>query len=597
MTEHESSAELLTPQEILDQYLAVSPHIIFGGIEHDTLRGWHEQLCDAELDPEQTLLTAWLAAEYGFARARGEGDGPEPEQLFDEAAAQFSMIANHESLQVNGLMRGQALIGLGSVLVWRKMAEGKNLDAVAERYLSLQAQAARHILSHGATTGSARAAMWADTLTIVMLGSQDTTSGIVFPASPRHISPDVDGFYRSNCIFIGRETGAMHMIRAGSHGPSGMIVIPPALLGHDGYPSASGYGTLEVLVGLQDIIDEGGSSVAAINQKQLARFDKLRVHQKRISIAYEEHMAQQRQLMAYYSPEAELGGSDPYDWYNSLPSGRHPFVVSREALDAAISPLELRFLEENGLPPIQAMDLAWMYAEVAIGRAAQPGSRSENIRGDIQRSEEIFGHAMERLGTAENSLAFCEASFGFASLALYEAVLCGDDITPEMSGSYCDALVTIGRRAIARYQMLGDKSSVEAQELDAFMQRLTLCLLVQWEGEGAYLAVPATPRQQGPDGWDVTIWSQALSGFVPGRYGRLRVAEKEDRLPLSEGIVIVTPQHLNQKVRSKRFATFDALANEFTGASPGAKTPQKSPTKQIREAWSTTMRPIEAAEV
>lgn len=601
MTEHETSAEFLTPQEILDRYLATSPRVMFGRIEHDTMRDWHERLSDVDLDnPEQELLAAWLTAEYGFARrfAGEEPSGPDPAQLFDEAADQFEAIAKHESLQVNGLLRGQALVGLGSALVWRDMAQGKNINTVGARYLSLQAQAARHVLAHGATTGSARAAMWADTLTVVMLGSNNTEHEIVFPASPRHISPDVDGFYRSNCILIDRETGIMHTIRVGTHGPDDMLLIPPALLGHGKYASSSGYGTLEVIAGLQDLIDEGASSVDAIRKKQLARFEKLNHHQRDVTLAYGAQIAAQKARTRNVGViQGEAGLEDPYGWYASLPPSRHPFVVSRNTLDAAISPLEMRFLEDEGLSPIEAMDLAWMYTEVALGRAAQPGSRAQNIRGDIQRGEEIFGHAMERLSTAENSIAFCEASFGFASLALYEAVLCGDEITLEMSGVYCDALAQIGQRAIDRYASLKDKRSHEAQELDTFVQRVTFCLLAHMEGGSEYVALPATPRQQGPGGWDVSIWSQTLSGFIPGRYGRIRVAEKEDRQSLADGIVIVTPHHMGQKMQAKRFATFNALADEFYGAPLPPKTPANQRVKQIAKAWSATLRPIEAAEV
>lgn len=596
MTEHDHSAEILTPQRIIDQYMAIPPYTSIGIIEEEKLRDWRECLQSAELDPEEQLLAAWIDVEYGFARQFEKDEETEPPfsaDLFAEAAEKFSVIARHPSVQVNGLLRGQAMVGQGAARVLAAIAGRESIAEPFRDYLSLQAGAGRHILAHGVTTGSARAAMWADTLTVVMLGSQQK-GDIVFPCSPRHVSPDIDGFFRYNALVIEAKTGHMHGIRVGHDGPPGFILVPPEMLGHEDFPSRSGYGTLEAIIGQQDQIEMGASNRnPAAAKRRVAKLDKLTAHTDRVFAQFGAHVEQSKPLLHH---GAIMGPSDPREWYRTLPPGRHPFIVSSEALDAAISPLELR-LTEGALPPHEAMELAWMYTEVALGRAALPTTRAVNIRGDIERAEEVSASALERLDTQKDTLAFCEASFGFASLAMYESVLCRDEITPEQAGVYCEALVVIGRRAAARFDSLPDKTSYEARQIDDFMQRITACLLATLEGEGAYVALAATPRQRERNGWDISIWSQTHAGFVPGRYGRLRIAEKEDRSTLADGIVVVTPQHMNQKVRGKRFATFTALADEFQDVPLPPKTPATQRRKHIVRAWQATARAIEAAEV
>lgn len=594
MTEHESSAELLTPQHIFEQYLNTSPRISVGQIELHTLNKWRQRLETAELiDPQEQLLAAWITTELGFAHYFSDQryDGiPAPVDLFNSAMRGFKAVV--ESPYADRLQRGQACAGRGASDVWRTIARGlhrpnETLGSVLH-YNRQLAQAAEYILQHGQETGSARAAMWADGLTIAMLSTDSTGAfeDMLFPASPRHVSPDIDGFYRYNAYGLRADKKGTYQVRVANNGPGEFVVVSPDLLGQHAYPSVAGYGTLQALMHREEVVNFMGVISGQPKERMIKKIDRSAAHVTPVATRLRAYMTERRNMDV---AGAETFDQDPHVWFNSVHPGRLPFLIDAERLDLAISSLEMRLAEED-LTPFEAMELAWMYTEVALGRAVDSRTPTTVIRGDISRSEDVFRLAMEKLEAPEDSLAYCEASFGFAALPMYEAVLCRDDIDLEMVGTYCDALFTIGERAIARCETL-KTDAAEAIALDALVQRITLCLLVHMEGDRNYVGLTSTPRQQDANGWDVNIWSLTNDGFVPRTYGRIRIAEKEDNLTLADGIVTVTPAHLAQKNRGKRFVTFQAMASEFRN--PG----NMAANKQIAKAWKTALRAVAAAEV
>ena len=581
------------------EYMGTSPEVDIGDISEENLLRWQEALDTPNATPTETWAAGWtdfeLAMHYSFNESSGEDDAESLAAAIDRlllrAQEKFLRIKEHESMQVHSLWRSQATLAAASTAVWSDVINGRSAGASTQKYNAEQAVAAGQLMKYYAENPSVEAAMWADTLTFIsVVSTKDDMIALVCP--PRLTSPYIDSHHRQSAMLF--DTGTLYKIRVGSKGTTAAVHIPYELLGHERYSSQK-LGTVLAMMHIEEAILHGRSGRVAQFTALEQRTTKAQRHLDAVYDDIAERIAseQTREQQWHDVP------NDPREWVTALLPGRNPYVVDAERTDAAISPLELQVLDET-ITAQDAVELGWLYTEVAFGRAINPTVPVAQIRGDIDRAEEIFSLALEKTDE-QNVLQFCEASLAHGVAWMQRLVLCNDELRTEDIDFYRQVLVYTGRRASARYMELRP-TDPEAVELEKLMRVTTLCLLTMTEGDGIITLV-TPPRQRGQDGWDVTVWSQTLDGFMPGQYGRLRITEKEDTSSLSDGIVTVTHQHLGfgSKAKQKKgvapFRVFEALADAVEDAPLTKKIDGMDRRKIIEKTWKVVEVRIAATEV
>jgi len=579
------------------EYTGTSPQVIAGQIPEEKILGWQEALNTPDLQPAETWAAGWIDAElamsYSVHREVLEDDEQGSREaigaLILRAREKFLHIKDHESLQVSALLRSQATLAAASMAVWADMMVDGDVSLSTQKYNAEQAVGAVQLMAYYAENPSVEASMWADTLTFISIISMRTDM-IAFLCPPRLTSPYIDGYHRKSALLFSDQT--FLNVRVGSRGHSSAIHVPYEVLGHERYSSHK-LGTILAMVQMEE----------AINHAKFGRIKECLALEPRTQKAQRHSDRVYEDLVGRINEELALGATthdepdDAREWVATLQSGRNPYVVSPERTDAVISPLELQVLDET-ISVADALELGWLYAEVAFGRAIDPTVPVAQIRGDIDRAEEIFSLALEK-ADEQDVFQFCEASLAHGVAWMQRIILCSDQLTAADIEYYRQVLLFTGRRASARHAEL-PPTDPEATALAVLMCRTTLCLLIMSEGGGT-IALITPPRQRAKEGWDVTVWSETLDGFMPGQYGRLRITEKEDASSLSDGIVTVTHQHLGftskQKKGAMPFRVFTALADAAEDAPLTKKFDGQDRRRVIEKAWKAVAARIAATEV
>jgi|GEM_PF-5701482 len=578
------------------EYMGTSPEAAMGEIPEENMLRWQKALEAPDLQPSELWASGWIDAELAMAYSlQDEVHEDDPDELraflagfITRAQEKFLRVKDHESMQLSPLVRSQATLAAASMEVWVEMILDRNVALATEKYNASHAAGGRQLMQYYAENPSVEASMWADTLTFISVVSTEANM-LAFLCPPRLTSPYVDGYHRKSAILYYDQT--FFNVRVGSRGATDAIRIPHEHLGHDRY-SGHALGTIQAIVQLEEAMhDLKFGRIKDVNVVD-SRTKKAKRH---LSMVYEKCARRiqeelNRQATPYEVPD------DPHEWVAALRPDRNPYVVDRERTDAAISPLELQVLDGT-ISADNALELGWLYTEVAFGRAIDPTVPVAQIRGDIDRAEEILSIALEK-ADEQNVLQFCEASLAHGVAWMQRIILCGDELTPEDSDYYRQVLLFTGQRATARYAELSP-TAPEAVLLSALMSRITLCLLIMSEGGGT-IALMTPPRQRREGGWDVIVWSETLEGYLPGQYGRLRVTEKEDPSSLSDGIVTVTHQQLGfgkPKKDAQAFRTFAALADELQDVPATKKIDGQDRKKIIQKAWKAVEMRIAATEV
>lgn len=579
------------------EYMGTSPQVRLGEMPEENLLRWQEALDTSTQNPTELWVSGWVDAELAARHTlieEGE-DATEViraiDALLDRAQTKFEQTRDHKSLQPISLLRSQATLAAPAMAVWAAMVTGRDVRPAERRYGAAQAASAQRLLDYFAENPTVEASMWADSLTfisiILMRGEM-----MALPCPPRLSSPYIDSHYRQSAIVFVDES--FYDVRVGSPGHSEFLHIPYEALGHEKRAQHK-LGTLHAMMQLEEAaVMLRGKPPSSVPRSSLTKYLQAETHSQEVydviaALIAAEKVRPQKPLQV---PE------DPLAWVHWLQAGRNPYFVDPERTDAAISPLELQVADET-ITSAAALELGWLYAEVAFGRAVDPTVPKVRVQGDIDRAEEIFSIALEK-ADEQNIRELCEASLAHSSAWMQRVVLCNEELRSEDIDYYRQMLVYVGRRASARYAEL-PPGSPEAVELAALMHRTTLCLLTMSEGEDI-VAVVTPPRQRKQDGWDVTVWVRSLSGFIPLEYGRLRITEKEDKSSLSDGIVTVTTQQLGElkKVGTQKqapFRVFQALADRYEDAPLPRGTKPQERQATIQKAWKVIEPRIAATAI
>lgn len=591
--------EHLTPERraqlAINEYTYADPAIGIGGFGEARLREWRRNCSGVALNPEQKYLTAWIDTELAVAVRQGlpnDQVAEEPLELLRYAAEAFADVAADPSVQNLPLLKAQAYLARGGVSVMQRLYGGMSRDNAFSNYMRLQGAAAKETLRHLAATGSARAKMLADTLTMIMLLSSTSEGFIPMPPTPRNLAATIDGYYRCNAMFIDTPDYTIWNVRVANDGPGHMLVVPPAALLQHQYPSNTGNGTLEALIAQQDILDRS-ETLPNASQAEMIRaanmIDKTRTHIERVLEPVCTLLREQQPQASYELPPAP---ADRRQWYRELHAQQLPYIVDAQLLDEAIAQHEALFIE-GGLGVRDARELSHMYIESGIGRAMNMRATALQVIGDFDRAEDVLIAARANPESTSDVVFHLRLNFDMIAVPLYRALATHDEAISEYMSIYQEALVDLSRSAIEHYAAITDKTSQVAKQLDAFIQQLTQCLLVSYNGGGALLALPPTARQAGEQGWQVSVWAETIDGFeVPG-IGRLRIGEAANPGSLSEGIVTVTPAALGQKA-PHRTATLQMLCDEIEGV-PESPKQQGKRSKQLGKAWDALDKAITAA--
>lgn len=596
-------------------YLSVGPEPNFGELEVEALDEWIDLCKDVpSLDGRSMASLAWMHAERAWSRVAEagllteelpsdiktvvRGDLTDANSIFARAEPVSSpVLASHISVARLSLpMLDLALTGSGKPVVTGDMA----------RYLGAQSIALQERLKFFKQAGTAHDVPGIHSAAGMMLLAAQflNTNYVPLPSAMRHWSGAGSHYDYWHAVVYDRGNGRCHKVRFAPYGPPDILLIPPAVMRNDEFPSAHGFGTAEALVHvhevlrlqklkppspppgrhLVDTIDRAhgsgtaGALVHTYNKAQrslpvsspLPPNPAAGRHLTTVDRAVEECIAAQLSVMQGGEQEV-MEIAAPRAWYESLSPFLDPgHPAFGGALERAISGLELQ-AAQGDLTPDDMYTLGWMHMESATSITAQHQDDSDLLVGSFGRAEDLFNEAM--CASTEGTSRFYEYAIAAAAAPMYLAIRQQEHVEAAIT-VYVERLTALTDSMLSAYDALKDKNSVEGQALWHLLQLATVYIALTGEPSKTRIIAPASPRQHGggntPRGWDFTVWEWAgPERYEPGVFhGRL--STQEDPQTLEEGVMTFGLKALGQWTPGHDFATLRSVLAEQDPTLPGA---------------------------
>ena len=568
------------------EYQNVTPATDMGDISPELLDAWIEASEGVNMHPEQLRQQAWMHIERaGYAHTHDEQEtGEDLDHLTTHhiAAAKRLFKAAFDHPLATPYLQAELDREVASTDILRGIWE-RDPQAIVGRVRSLKAHQfaimQRAMFDHAANSGvDSFTKVHAVTLAAIITDKDPTVVPLAPP--PRMAASGVDASMRTDLILMVRKA-RMRLMRAviADDAPDGFVRLP-----YKSFSTPTGRFKPELMVSAE-LVEEAKAFYAPGRPPRNRRPEITQVSERVIAELHEQIEA----ALAHDETAEPEPAENPFEWYETLPAGRHPYVVAAEKLEQALSQAEIAFAE--GEMSADAGYLAgWMYIESGLGRSIERRTAVSSPEGDFDRAEDMLVFAHEK--STEGTMEHYDILLALAATPMYRAIATGQEPPFEF---YAAQLAALGENLAGFYASFGDKTVPDAIRADHMIQVITTCLAFAAEPTKSFVLVPSSPRQG--DGWHITVWELTNNGFVPQEFGRIVVddaAEKDPYHAYGRGAVALTSKVLGQRHKDRRAVTMCNLIDSINSTDTDARTIRER-TRMIEKAQRETVKVVIAA--
>lgn len=335
----------------------------------------------------------------------------------------------------------------------------------------------------------------------------------VYPLAPTRFSETTEFDERYDLVRIKPDARFGLPVRIGTERTMGQLCIVPAWLANDAYPDPKkGLGTAKAL--MAHFEDEAQRKNRAAKAKSGPITKPKPPHQAtvflgKVSALLDIMMTKQWEDTEAYAQSLIEGhsiGERPESWFEQLTPIDEPMASEqgRQFMAETLSERMVQYLENDGGKLLQVRDLAWLYAEQAMGTVRWIKSfNPERVEGDFDTALSFMQTAVrpQKKKHKEEHAQLTQAAryslqFDEAALAAYKVLFLEPHNAEAGVAQYRRSLALIAGDALFLYDTLQD-GSAEKQQLEPILHELSIVLLFPPD---LGIALRATLRQRGAGG-------------------------------------------------------------------------------------------------